>query len=87
MTDTLTLDDVITTRVVSGVRWYFVRHPKRPKVRAATVSSRSVARTAGGMAPRERRLQSWGRASSSARMANCTPVGICMLSRAGPSRR
>jgi hypothetical protein len=38
MTDTLTLDDVITTRVVSGVRWYFVRHPKRPKVRAATVS-------------------------------------------------
>jgi hypothetical protein len=38
MTDTPTIDDVITTRVVAGVRWFYVQHPKRPKVRAATPS-------------------------------------------------
>lgn len=46
MTPALTLDDVITTQVVSGVRWFYVRHPKRRKERQAFMSYEAAAELA-----------------------------------------
>jgi hypothetical protein len=43
MTDTPTLDDVITTQVKHGIRWFYVKHPTRPKIRAATMSYHKAA--------------------------------------------
>ncbi len=34
MTPALTLDDVVTTQVVAGVRWFYVRHPRRKERQA-----------------------------------------------------